>query len=72
MAKSGRYSNKTKEQADLFIDMMDGDVDAAFGLAADRLDMFWEEVEDGERDKEDAEDAASLTNYLALLGKRRK
>ena len=66
MAKRGRYSNKTHEQADVFIGMMDGDVDAAFNLAADRLDMFWDEAKEGERDEQDVKDAASLTNLLGL------
>jgi len=66
MAKRGRYSNKTHEQADVFVDMMDGDVDAAFNLAADRLDMFWDEAKEGERDEQDVKDAASLTNLLGL------
>ena len=72
MAKRGRYSNKTHEQADVFVDMMDGDVDAAFNLAADRLDMFWEEAEEGERDEQDVKDAASLTNLLGLRAKRQQ
>ena len=69
MAKRGRYSNKIHKQADTFIDMMNGDVNAAFNLSADRLDMFWEDFEEGERDEQDLEDAASLTNLLALRAK---
>ena len=72
MAKRGRYSNKTKEQADVFIDMMDGDVGSAFNLTFDRAEMFWDEVEEGERDVEDAESAVSLTNCLASILKKRK
>ena len=49
MAKRGRYSNKTKEQANLFIEMMDGNVEDAFGMAFERSEMFWDEVSAGER-----------------------
>lgn len=60
MAKTGRYSNKTKEQADLFIDMMGGSIDNAHDMAFERSEMFWEEVEHGERDEEDAKEATRV------------
>jgi len=72
MAKRGRYSNETKAQADSFIDMMNGNVDDAHGLAFGRSEMFWEEVENGERDEEDAKAAVTLTNYLGYLSRKRK
>jgi len=72
MAKRGRYSNKTKEQADLFINMMDGNIDDALGVAAGRTDMFWDEVENGERDEEDAVEATTLENYLSYLSSKIK
>jgi hypothetical protein len=67
MAKRGCYSNDTKKQADVFIDMMDGDVNGAFNLAFDRAEMFWE---DDDRDEKDVQGAVNLTNYLALKAKR--
>lgn len=72
MAKRGRYSNKTKEQADVFIGMMGGNVDDAHDMAFERSEMFWEEVEDGERDEEDAKEATTLTNYLGFLSRKQK
>jgi hypothetical protein len=68
MAKRGRYSNKTKEQANLFIDKMGGNVDDAHGLAFERSEMFWEDVSNGERDEE----ATTLTNYLGYLSRKKK
>lgn len=72
MAKRGRYSNEMKAQADLFISMMNGDVDDAHGLAFERSEMFWKEVENGERDEEDAKAAVTLANYLGFLSRKRK
>ena len=72
MAKRGRYSNETKEQAELFINMMDGNVGDAFGVAFGRAEMFWDEADSGERDVEDAVKATTLTNYLAYMGKKSK
>lgn len=72
MAKRGRYSNKTKEQANLFIDLMDGSVEDAHGMAFERSQMFWDEVEKGERDEEDARKATTLSNYLFFLRKNQK
>jgi len=40
MAKRGRYSNRIKDQGGQFIEMMDGNVDDAFGLAFERSEMF--------------------------------
>lgn len=71
MAKRGRYSDKTKEQADLFVNMMDGNLDDAHGMAFERSEMFWEEVESGERDEADAKDATLLTNYLGYLSRKK-
>lgn len=70
MAKRGRYSNETKEQAELFIGMFDGNVKDAHGMAFGRSEMFWEEVENGERDEEDARKATTLTNYLGYLSRK--
>lgn len=72
MAKRGRYSNETKEQAKLFINMMDGDVEDAHGMAFERSEMFWDEVKSGERDEEDAKKATTLTNYFAYLTRNDK
>lgn len=72
MAKRGRYSNKTKEQANLFIDMMGGSVEDAHGMAFERSEMFWDEVAKGERDEEDARKASILSNYLFFLKKKQK
>ena len=72
MAKRGRYSNKTKSQADTFINMMDGSIDDAHGLAFERSEMFWDEVAEGERDKQDAVEATTLTNYLGYLNRKNK
>ena len=52
--------------------MTDGDVDDAFDLAFQRAEMFWDEVEDGERDEEDAKQAVILSNYLGLLSRKKK
>jgi hypothetical protein len=72
MAKRGRYSNETKEQAELFINMLDGNVDDAHGMAFERSEMFWDEVASGERDEEDAKKATTLTNYLGHLTRKSK
>ena len=72
MAKRGRYSDKTKEQANLFIDMMGGNIDDAHDMAFERSEMFWEDVKEGDRDEADAKDATTLTNYLGFLSRKNK
>jgi hypothetical protein len=71
MAKKGRYSNETKAQAELFINMLDGNIDDAHDMAFERSEMFWEEVADGERDEDDAQKATILTNYLGHLTRKK-
>jgi hypothetical protein len=65
MAKKGRYSDETKKQGDLFVDMLGGNLEDAFGMSFERAEMFWDEVESGERDRSDAEKAVLVSNYLA-------
>lgn len=72
MAKRGRYSNKTKAQANTFIELMGGSVDAAHDMAFARSEMFWEDVNDGEREEIDAKEATTLTNYLGFLSRKRR
>jgi len=73
MAKRGRYSNETKDQANLFVGMLGGNVEDAHGFAFERSMMFWDEVTEGERDEEDAVKATAVSNYLCYLsGKLQK
>lgn len=71
MAKRGCYSNETKAQAELFIDMLGGNVEDAHDMAFERSEMFWEEVSEGERDEEDAQKATTLSNYLGYLTRKK-
>jgi len=72
MAKRGHYSNETQEQAEQFVNSLGGSVEDALEKAFERAEMIWDEVDNGERDQEDSDEATTLVNYLSYLKRRDK